>query len=202
MGTINVAWWNLEKLFDTDDDPISQDFEFTQANGWTPELYAARRANLAAKPPTAALHPRLPHPIPGTHRPPTSSNRRLINNPMNCPRSLTQPTRRCTLHGRVCLDEGTLRRTAVGVSTRRCRPVGEAHGRGCGMTAGMTHSVRAGRGVLSVPSVVVSVLVGRLVRLRGSLVMRRSRVRFPEAARKAARQSHDRQFLRVRNGMT
>jgi hypothetical protein len=43
--------------------------------------------------PTAALHPRLPHPVPGTHRPPPSSNRRLINNPMNCPRSLTQPRR-------------------------------------------------------------------------------------------------------------
>ncbi len=31
MGTIAVAWWNLENLFDTDDDPISQDFEFTKA---------------------------------------------------------------------------------------------------------------------------------------------------------------------------
>lgn len=48
MGTINAAWWNLENLFDTDDDPISQDFEFTVANGWTPEIYAAKRANLAA----------------------------------------------------------------------------------------------------------------------------------------------------------
>ena len=48
MGTIAVAWWNLENLFDTDDDPISQDFEFTKANGWTDEVYAAKRANLAA----------------------------------------------------------------------------------------------------------------------------------------------------------
>jgi Endonuclease/Exonuclease/phosphatase family len=48
MGTIAVAWWNLENLFDTDDDPISQDFEFTTANGWTEEVYAAKRANLAA----------------------------------------------------------------------------------------------------------------------------------------------------------
>ena len=48
MGTIAVAWWNLENLFDTDDDPISQDFEFTRANGWTDEVYAAKRANLAA----------------------------------------------------------------------------------------------------------------------------------------------------------
>jgi hypothetical protein len=29
MGTINVAWWNLENRFDTEDDPISQDFKFT-----------------------------------------------------------------------------------------------------------------------------------------------------------------------------
>jgi hypothetical protein len=48
MGTIAVAWWNLENLFNTDDDPISQDFEFTKANGWTEEVYAAKRANLAA----------------------------------------------------------------------------------------------------------------------------------------------------------
>lgn len=48
MGTIAVAWWNLENLFDTDDDPISQDFESTKANGWTDEVYAAKRANLAA----------------------------------------------------------------------------------------------------------------------------------------------------------
>jgi Endonuclease/Exonuclease/phosphatase family len=48
MGTINVAWWNLENRFDTEDDPISQDFEFTAANGWTTEAYAAKRANLAA----------------------------------------------------------------------------------------------------------------------------------------------------------
>jgi ABC-type proline/glycine betaine transport system substrate-binding protein len=47
MGTIAMAWWNLENLFDTDDDPISQDFEFTKANGWTEEAYAAKRHNLA-----------------------------------------------------------------------------------------------------------------------------------------------------------
>jgi hypothetical protein len=48
MGTIAVAWWNLEKLFDTDDPISPQDFEFTKANGWTEEVYAAKRANLAA----------------------------------------------------------------------------------------------------------------------------------------------------------
>lgn len=47
MGEIRVAWWNLQNLFDTDDDPISADFEFTTAQGWTPEVYAAKRANLA-----------------------------------------------------------------------------------------------------------------------------------------------------------
>ncbi|HEY3010803.1 MAG TPA: endonuclease/exonuclease/phosphatase family protein [Micromonosporaceae bacterium] len=48
MGTIRVAWWNLQNLFDTDDDPISTDLEFTVAKGWTPEAYAAKKANLAA----------------------------------------------------------------------------------------------------------------------------------------------------------
>ncbi|MGH9118783.1 MAG: endonuclease/exonuclease/phosphatase family protein [Acidimicrobiales bacterium] len=48
MGDLRVAWWNLENLFDTDDDPMSADFEFTRAEGWTPELLAAKIANLAA----------------------------------------------------------------------------------------------------------------------------------------------------------
>ena len=47
MGSIRVAWWNLQNLFDTDDDPISADLEFTVAKGWTPEVYAAKLANLA-----------------------------------------------------------------------------------------------------------------------------------------------------------
>ncbi|HEY2947507.1 MAG TPA: hypothetical protein VGJ53_03770 [Micromonosporaceae bacterium] len=48
MGTIRVAWWNLQNLFDTDDDPISADLEFTVEKGWTPEAFAAKKANLAA----------------------------------------------------------------------------------------------------------------------------------------------------------
>ncbi|WP_143532313.1 endonuclease/exonuclease/phosphatase family protein [Saccharothrix sp. ALI-22-I] len=48
MGSIRVAWWNLENLFDTKDDPISNDFDFTPAEGWTDQVYAAKRANLAA----------------------------------------------------------------------------------------------------------------------------------------------------------
>ncbi len=48
MGSIRVGWWNLQNLFDTVDDPISADLEFTAAEGWTPEVYAAKIANLAA----------------------------------------------------------------------------------------------------------------------------------------------------------
>lgn len=48
MPAINLTWWNLGNFFDTDDDPISRDFEFTAANGWTPEVFAAKKANLAA----------------------------------------------------------------------------------------------------------------------------------------------------------
>jgi hypothetical protein len=48
VGTIRVAWWNLQNLFDTDDDPISADLEFTVEQGWTPEVFAAKKANLAA----------------------------------------------------------------------------------------------------------------------------------------------------------
>ena len=48
MGSIRVAWWNLQNLFDTDDDPISADLEFTVAEGWTPAAFAAKKANLAA----------------------------------------------------------------------------------------------------------------------------------------------------------
>src|SRR5215216_5795979 len=47
MGSIRVGWWNLQNLFDTDDDPISADLEFTVATGWTPEVYATKLANLA-----------------------------------------------------------------------------------------------------------------------------------------------------------
>lgn len=48
MPSINFTWWNLENFFDTDDDPISRDFEYTTDNGWTPEVFAAKKANLAA----------------------------------------------------------------------------------------------------------------------------------------------------------
>ncbi len=48
MGTINVVWWNLQNFFDTDNDPISKDFAYTPANGWTPGAFEAKKANLAA----------------------------------------------------------------------------------------------------------------------------------------------------------
>jgi hypothetical protein len=47
MGTINIAWWNLQNFFDTDDDPISKDFEYTAEKGWTQEVFEAKKANLA-----------------------------------------------------------------------------------------------------------------------------------------------------------
>jgi hypothetical protein len=48
VPSIRVAWWNLENLFDTVDDPISRDFAYTPAAGWTNKAYAAKKANLAA----------------------------------------------------------------------------------------------------------------------------------------------------------
>jgi hypothetical protein len=42
VGSIRVAWWNLQNLFDTDDDPISADLD-TVANGWTPEVFATKK---------------------------------------------------------------------------------------------------------------------------------------------------------------
>lgn len=45
---IKVAFWNLGNLFDTDDDPISTDLDFTPEKGWTPSTQAAKVANLAS----------------------------------------------------------------------------------------------------------------------------------------------------------
>ena len=47
MAEINLTWWNLQNFFDTDDDPISKDFEYTAAHGWTQALFEAKRDNLA-----------------------------------------------------------------------------------------------------------------------------------------------------------
>jgi hypothetical protein len=47
MGSINFTWWNLQNFFDTDDDPISKDFDYTPAEGWTEDVFEAKKANLA-----------------------------------------------------------------------------------------------------------------------------------------------------------
>ncbi len=47
MGEIRGVWWNLGNFFDTDDDPISKDFEYTEAGGWTEKVYQAKKNNLA-----------------------------------------------------------------------------------------------------------------------------------------------------------
>lgn len=48
MPTLNFTWWNLENFFDTQDDPISRDFDYTPQKGWTPAVFNAKKANLAA----------------------------------------------------------------------------------------------------------------------------------------------------------
>ena len=47
MPHINFAWWNLQNFFDTDDDPISNDFSFTPAAGWTDGVFNKKKENLA-----------------------------------------------------------------------------------------------------------------------------------------------------------
>lgn len=47
MPQINFTWWNLQNFFDTDDDPISLDFEYTPAHGWTQQRFEQKRDNLA-----------------------------------------------------------------------------------------------------------------------------------------------------------
>ena len=44
----NVAFWNLQNLFDTTDDPIAADFDFVPDKGWITETKDAKIANLAA----------------------------------------------------------------------------------------------------------------------------------------------------------
>lgn len=45
---INFAWWNLQNLFDTADDPISRDFEYTAAMGWTDDVFDRKMDVLAS----------------------------------------------------------------------------------------------------------------------------------------------------------
>ena len=48
MGTIKLTWWNLQNLFDTDNDPISMDFSYTPENGWTDAVYQQKKDQLAS----------------------------------------------------------------------------------------------------------------------------------------------------------
>jgi endonuclease/exonuclease/phosphatase family metal-dependent hydrolase len=47
MVEIKVAFWNVQNLFDTTVSPIAADLEFTPENGWTPEVFDIKVANLA-----------------------------------------------------------------------------------------------------------------------------------------------------------
>ena len=47
MPDINFAWWNLQNFFDTDDDPISNDFAFGNSDFYTETVFNAKKANLA-----------------------------------------------------------------------------------------------------------------------------------------------------------
>lgn len=47
MGEIGFTWWNLENFFDTDNDPISKDFNYTPEKGWTDDAFYAKKCNLA-----------------------------------------------------------------------------------------------------------------------------------------------------------
>lgn len=48
---VNVVFWNLENLFDTVSDPISNDFDFRPEKSWTPAVQQRKVANLASDPP-------------------------------------------------------------------------------------------------------------------------------------------------------
>lgn len=48
MEQIKITWWNLENLFDTDDDPISRDFNYTPAEGWNQAVYTQKKSQLAS----------------------------------------------------------------------------------------------------------------------------------------------------------
>jgi hypothetical protein len=45
---LNIAFWNLGNLFDSFNDPISDDFHFTPSKGWTETTQSAKVANLAS----------------------------------------------------------------------------------------------------------------------------------------------------------
>ena len=46
-SSINVAFWNLQNLFDTDVSPIAADLEYTPVNGWDRQAFETKVRNLA-----------------------------------------------------------------------------------------------------------------------------------------------------------
>jgi endonuclease/exonuclease/phosphatase family metal-dependent hydrolase len=48
MSAINVAFWNVQNLFDTTASPIATDLEFTPEQGWTDEVFDIKVANIAS----------------------------------------------------------------------------------------------------------------------------------------------------------
>lgn len=47
VGEINVAFWNLQNLFDTDVSKLAADLEFTPVNGWDRRAFETKVSNLA-----------------------------------------------------------------------------------------------------------------------------------------------------------
>lgn len=47
VGRINVAFWNLQNLFDTDISKLAADLEFTPVNGWDRRAFETKVSNLA-----------------------------------------------------------------------------------------------------------------------------------------------------------
>jgi len=43
---INIAFWNLDNLFDVEATPIATDFEFTPEKGWTDEVLQKKIENI------------------------------------------------------------------------------------------------------------------------------------------------------------
>lgn len=48
MSAINIAFWNVQNLFDTTASPIATDLEFTPEQGWTDEVFDIKVANIAS----------------------------------------------------------------------------------------------------------------------------------------------------------
>ena len=47
IGSFNVAFWNLQNLFDLDVSPLAADLEYTPVNGWDKRAFETKINNLA-----------------------------------------------------------------------------------------------------------------------------------------------------------